>query len=308
MNKQELIDEILPLLKLGTHQERSKMRADLESHTLTELTAYFGVVSGPAYQLEADETALDEMKAARNREFALMQIFKCSGLKNTTKNETLLDQLLGPALSLETFRSLIEKNPQYQNRFEWGSAPFGAIRQAEADQSKQRTKIRQTFSAAAKAATAQGLNDVSDCDANFNLVCRVLGTDFTIAQAVKALTDGTLQGLAPSGNAAELRAAYQQKQIDDHNHWLMNADTKTLREITRQEIADQRQNSAQEQADRELQVGLQRQTAMGFPPLPDLWRGEKLDANFIKHCNVETHKRLTKRFGSAALTARLRVN
>ena len=136
MKKQELIDEILPLLKLGTPQERTKMRADLESHTLTELTAYFGVVSGPAYQLEADETALDEMKAARNREFALMQIFKFSGLKNTTKNETLLDQLLGPALSLETFRSLIEKNLYYQNRFEWDSAPFGAIRQAEADQSK----------------------------------------------------------------------------------------------------------------------------------------------------------------------------
>jgi len=308
MKKQELIDEILPLLKLGTPQERTKMRADLESHTLTELTAYFGVVSGPAYQLEADETALDEMKAARNREFALMQIFKFSGLKNTTKNETLLDQLLGPALSLETFRSLIEKNLQYQNRFEWNSAPFGRIKAAEADQSKQRTKVRQAFSAAAKAVTAQGVNDVSACDANFKLVCGVLGTDFTVAQALKALTNGSIQALASSGNADELRAAYQQKQIDDHNQSLMNADTKTLREITRQEIADQRQNSAQEQADRELQHGLQRVSQMGYPLLPGVWRGEKLDANYIRKCSIETHKILTARFGSGQLTARLRGN
>ncbi len=308
MNKQELIDEILPLLKLGTHQERSKMRAELESHTLTELQAYLSVVRDPGYQLEADETALAETKAARGREFALLQVFKFSGLANTKENEASLDRLLGPTLSLQTFRSLCENNPDIARKFKWESEPFARVIAQEQEQNQQRTKVRQAFSAAAKAATAQGLNNVSACDANFNRVCGVLGTDFTIAQAVKALTDGTLQGLASSGNAAELRAAYQQKQIDDHNHWLMNADTKTLREITRQEIADQRQNSAQEQADRELQVGLRRQTAMGFPPLPDLWRGEKLDANFIKHCNVETHKRLTKRFGSAALTARLRVN
>src|SRR5436853_6623813 len=101
MKKQELIDEILPLLKLGTPQERTKMRADLESHTLTELTAYFGVVSAPAYQLESDETPSDEMKAARNREIRLLRCFRFSGLKSTPENAALLDNLLGTAISAD---------------------------------------------------------------------------------------------------------------------------------------------------------------------------------------------------------------
>jgi len=304
MNKQELIDEILPLLKLGTPQERTKMRAELEGHTLTELQAYLSVVRDPEYQLEADETALAEIKAARNREFALMQIFKLSGLKNTTKNETLLDQLLGPALSLETFRSLIEKNLQYQNRFEWDSAPFGAIRQAEADQSKQRTKIRQAFSAAAKAVTAQGVADVADNDANFSITCSVLGTNFTIADAVRALTNGSITGLAASRNADELRAAYQQKQVEDHNLALINADTQTLRKVARQEAAN-RQTEAEKQVVLDMQAQQRRDAAMDFPSLPGTWQGQKLDAAFIRRCDVPTQKLLAKRFGSAQLDARL---
>ena len=306
MKKQELIDEILPLLKLGTPQERTKMRADLESHTLTELTAYFGVVSGPAYQLEADETALDEMKAARNRELQLLRIFKFSGLKSTPENEALLDKLLGTAISPETFRSLIEKNPQYQNRFEWESAPFGAIRQAEADQSKQRTKIRQAFSAAAKAVTAQGLHDVGDFAANFNLVCGVLGTQFSVADVVRVLTDGSIQGLAPSGNAAELRATHQQKQIENHNLALINADTQTLRKVARQEAAN-RQTEAEKQVVLDMQAQRRRDAAMDFPSLPGTWQGQKLDAAFIRRCDVPTQKLLAKRFGSAQLDARLQV-
>ena len=102
------------------------------------------------------------------------------------------------------------------------------------------------------------------------------------------------------------RHIHQQRQIEAHNESLLNADTATLRKITRQEVADQRQAQAQTEADRQLRLGLQRETAMGFSPLPNEWRGQKLDAHFIKTCNVETHKLLTTRFGSGQLTARLR--
>ncbi len=308
MNKQGIIDEILPLLKLGTPQERTKMRAELESHTLTELQAYLSVVQDPGYQLEADETALAETKAARGREFALLQVFKFSGLANTKENESLLDRLLGPTLSLQTFRSLCENNPGIARKFKWESQPFARVIAQEQEQNQQRANDRRNFAAGAKAVTGQSRGDVSDCDANFNAVREKLGTQFSVANVVRVLTDGSIQGLAPSINAAELRQAHQQRQIEAHNESLLNADTATLRKITRQEVADQRQAQAQTEADRQLQLGLQRETAMGFSPLPNEWRGQKLDAHFIKTCNVETHKILTARFGSGQLTARLRGN
>src|SRR5437879_1986342 len=178
-SKQEIISHIMPLLRLSTPHERSRMQAELEGHTVTELQAYLSVVRDPEYQLEADETALAETKAARVREFALLQIFKFSGLANTKENEASLDRLLGPTLSLQTFRSLCENNPDIARKFKWESEPFARVIAQEQEQNQQRTKVRQAFSAAAKAVTVQGLNDVGDFAANFNLVCGVLGTQFS---------------------------------------------------------------------------------------------------------------------------------
>jgi len=39
MSKEELVKQILPLLRLPTH-EQSRMRAELESHAVVELRAF----------------------------------------------------------------------------------------------------------------------------------------------------------------------------------------------------------------------------------------------------------------------------
>jgi hypothetical protein len=304
-SKQQLIEQIVHLLltQFEPYSVSTKDRAFLEQQS----TEYLKNKLQELVDESADPLAKD--KEALRRAEQVLIIFKHSGLKNNKQNATELDRTLpGATLSFQNFRSLIEQNSDIATRFTWDSQPFGSVIAHEQEQSKQRTKVRQAFSAAALAVTAQGLNDVGDFDSNLRLVCSVLGTDFTVAQAVRALTDGSIQGLAASGNAAELREQYRQKLVDDHNKSLLNSDTDTLRKIVRRESAETLVANQQARADRELQVELSRDAAIGFPTLPDMWRGEKLDSAFIKKCNPETHKLLSQRFGSGQLTNRLRGN
>jgi hypothetical protein len=313
-SKKELIDEIVRLLltEFEPYRITAGDRNFLEQSTVTYLENKLqqlqneSAARGPVDPLAKEREALRQTKEATNRAKAKLQIHQYSGLTNAQVNDSLLDELLpGPSLSFENFRSLIEQNPQFQDRFEWDSVPFGRVKAAEAEQSNQRTKVRQAFSAAALAVTAHGLNDVGDFDANFGRVCSVLGTDFTVAQAVKALTNGSIQGLAPSVNAAELRAAYQQKQIEDHNKALMNATSEQLKAVVRQDAAESRRNSSQEQFDRELLAAYERDVVYGGKsPLPTEFQGKPLDSHFIKTCPADVQRRLTARYGSAQLTAR----
>jgi len=71
--KSQVIEQILPLLRLPTH-EQSKMRTELETHSLVELKAFLGVVSSPDYQAELAEEEILRVQAERNADRILFQI------------------------------------------------------------------------------------------------------------------------------------------------------------------------------------------------------------------------------------------
>src|SRR5712664_3432102 len=73
MSKEELVKQILPLLRLPTH-EQSRMRAELESHTVVELRAFLGVVSAPQYQAELAEDQILQIQAERAADQILFQL------------------------------------------------------------------------------------------------------------------------------------------------------------------------------------------------------------------------------------------
>ena len=71
--KSQVMNQILPMLRLPTH-EQSKMRTELETHTLVELKAFLGVVSSPGYQAELAEEAILQVQAERAANFAMFQL------------------------------------------------------------------------------------------------------------------------------------------------------------------------------------------------------------------------------------------
>ncbi len=154
--------------------------------------------------------------------------------------------------------------------------------QRRAQAAQQLAKDKETFAALCR---QQGL---SECEANLNLWRR----------------SQSIEGLA-SASAQEL-AKFREEQIEAHNEFLLNADTETLKTLAREEGAANRQAAVQTEADRQLAAAQERDSRFGFPRLPDTWQGQKLDAAFIKNCSVETQKLLSRHFGPAQLTARLR--
>jgi hypothetical protein len=128
----------------------------------------------------------------------------------------------------------------------------------------------------------------SECEANFDMWCRT----------------HSIAGLIPA--SPEELEAYRKEAI------LSAADNPVaLRKIANQEFAN-RVPEAEKQAQRDANAQAQRDAVLGFPPLPYEYpfpgrlHGQKLDAAFIRSCPPEIQKLLTRRFGSAQLTARLR--
>jgi hypothetical protein len=61
LTKTELIEQIIPLLRLPLH-EQPKMSAELATHTVPELRAYLEKVSSSSYQRELQEQAIAEVE------------------------------------------------------------------------------------------------------------------------------------------------------------------------------------------------------------------------------------------------------
>jgi hypothetical protein len=76
MNKEELVNQIIPLLRLATPAEESRMRSGLETNSLTELRLFLEVVSSRGYQKELDELAEDQMLQINAGRAADLAIFK----------------------------------------------------------------------------------------------------------------------------------------------------------------------------------------------------------------------------------------
>jgi hypothetical protein len=312
--KQELIEQIVRLLlaEFEPYRVTAGDRAFLEQQTTGYLETKLRQLEdetaarGPVDPLAKDREALRLTKEAANRAKQMLIIFTHSGLTNAQVNERLLDELLpGPTLSFETFRSLIEQNPNIAARFMWSGTPFGRVKAAEVEQNQQQAQDRRNFAIAVQAVTAQGLGDIGDYDSNFKVVREKLGTGFSAEDVIRVLTDGSITGLAPSTNAAELREQHRQKLVEDRNQALSNATPQQLKAAIRQEAVEQHQTAVQSQFERELLAGYERDVVYGGKPaLPNEFQGKPLNAHFIKTCSPDIQRRLAARYGSSQLTAR----
>ena len=248
--KEELMNQILPLLLLATPAEQSKMRVELQARTLAELKAFLGVVSSSDYQAELAEEEILRVQAERVADRILFQIQH----QKATEPERRAKAAAQLAQGKEVFAAVCRKHV------------------------------------------------VANIEANFSLLRKVVGDDFTEYSAAQAITSGAVK--LAKADQSELDQ-WNAEALEQRNEFLLNADTETLRTLAREEHAIKRQAAVQTDADLQLAASKVRDAIIGFPLLPDTWNGQKLDSEFIRHCSAETQKLLQKRFGSAQLTARL---
>jgi hypothetical protein len=299
-SKEKLINNIVHLLltEFEPHHVTAGDRAFLERSTVSYLESKLKELQSEIEQrtIVNAEQSLANAKEGARRQRELFGIFKYSGLKNTPENERLLDELLpGPTLSFENFRSLAQ-NPQIAAKFSWDGQPFERVIAHE-------TADRRNFDAAAKVVTSRGLNNVSNCDANFNAVREKLGTPLSVADVLRVLTDASITGLAPAANASELRQEANEQAILQHNRMLSTADVPTLRTLTNQDFAN-RQTEAQKQAILDKQAQAELDARRGFKVMPEYFKGQKLDREFIRKCSGSTLKRLMQLFGATQVMER----
>jgi hypothetical protein len=257
--------------------------------------------------LAAERAALAERENQINHELALVNIYRvfvpgrgfakmCEA--NTSIIESWLHEDQGESLSAAWFKKAIEE-PGLGDQLIWEPAENRDPVKRQQAVAAELEHARQVFAQACRQFR------VSENTANFNLIREVLGTGFDVYGVSQAISSGAVR-LSPA--TQQEIAQWAQEAVEQRNEFLLTADTQTLRNIARREGAERRAAAVQAEADQQFEVNRVRDAAIGFPRLPDEWRGQKLNSAFIRSCDVETHKLLTKRFGSAALTARLRGN
>jgi hypothetical protein len=256
-------------------------------------------------QTAAERAALAEQEQQINHELALVNICRVlvpgrGFAKMCEANTSLIESWLNPGeeLSVGWFKKVIEEQGlASQLIWEPVESRDPEFRKQKAEQ--QLAEDQQVFARACRQFR------VSENTANFNLIREVLGSGFDVYGVHQAIQSGAVR-LAQASQ--EEIAAWAREAVEQRNRFLLNADNQTLRTIVRRESAERHQAAVQAEADRSFRVNQTMDAAIGFPPLPATWKGEPLTAAFIRTCDVATHKLLTKRFGSAALTARLRGN
>jgi hypothetical protein len=281
-------------------------------------------------ELENARKTLAETKAARDRAFQLMQIFKLSGLAGGTAeahNEALLDHYF-PAgrssLSLENFRSLVQ-NESIRAKFVWASQPFAAVTQAEQETTRQATAVRQSFDDACRTLAVAGVADVRPSDANFGMVMANITPPFSLDKLNSAIR--TVTGLYPnspqqifvwrqSADAAE-RHALVEEIILDHSRDANSRATERKRLLSRVPTEEMRQKVAtirERQRLRSLSVDdIRKENIFSQPPADNSGSGfrslpDTITKLQIHQANPEQLRRWLKFYGPDNLNARLAGN
>jgi hypothetical protein len=216
-------------------------------------------------------------------------------------NRGVIESWLHPheTLSAEVFLKAITETPRLVNQLVLQSADVLDPKKQRQAASAQAEEDRRIFENTAKRFELYSINE-----ANWNVIHSTLGPGLSEFQIQNAVDSGAVR-LTPatSSEIQEWRQELAEQRADYLTH---HASPAELRAAANQESEQRRLAAAQQQADQQLEAAIVRDSVMGFPPLPEDWRGQKLDATFIKMCDVATHKLLLKRFGSAQLDMRLR--
>ena len=203
--KQKLIEACITLLDCQNDDD-TKNRA----------RSYYENCDVDALQEEADKlshkTDAYEAREAALRAQAKLQIFQHSSLVDNARNEQELDRLLpGPLLSFETFRSMLQQNPDIAKRFTFSGVPFGRVLQAEQQHRAAETHKFNMFQQACIHLAVSGQADIAPSEANYGLISAQISEPVTTQSMIAALTNGAVQGL--SGNAPGVVDAWREESL-----------------------------------------------------------------------------------------------
>lgn len=201
--------------------------------------------------------------------------------------ETLREQRIRAQAEAAAARAIYQLN-QHQAREPQRKA------QAEA----QLRQDRKTFEHAAKTLRSFAINE-----ANFNVTRQTLGEGFSVHAIQQMLM---AHGAMLSPPTQEELNQWERERIAARNEFLLEADPETLSTAAKQEVEQKRIAMQQEQANREDEARKQRDESRGYPPLPQMWNGTRLDSQFVRKCSRQTLTDLIKRFGSHQVTEALR--
>jgi hypothetical protein len=324
MQQHELVTQISKMF-VGTPTDFQQLVTALRSKTVPELE-----IIAAQYQLKA--TARVKTKLALVR----------SGLADTERNWSLIDNQIGFEYSVEQFRQAIDQDSEFKNSLQWESQPFAEVVLHEQKQTAFEQRQFAMFVGAAKAATAQGRNTAPN-QANYQLIKEALeddGRDFNSGNVVDAIFRYEL-GLAP--NEPEVANALVQERDDQERDRLAELIVDAMRSwkiygsggaiVTDHYGRDQELKKVKQLSLIELRAKAQviehnrflagrpledvqnderlnrREQSGGKTPLPDTNQsGEKIDRNYLlrlSNVNLDAFKRLVIRHGFLNVTNRL---
>ena len=321
-NKQDLINQIVELLTAGAGVElygpsskvvtvadrklaESKSVEFLESKLLQlkHEQIRIAAVNSPEVQQLQEARRRDHEEFVRDTEWSKIFRTVLPGNKivvDNQANRAAIEGWLHPheTLSQAVFVKAIADTPRLIGQLVVTSADSLDPKKQVAAQKQQLEADKKVFEDAAKRLELYSINE-----ANWSVIHSILGPGLSEYQIREAVASGAVR-LTPA-TPSEVQQ-WRQELAEQRQDWLVNASPAELRAAANAEAEQRRVAAAKQQADQQLEAAVVRDSVMGFPPLPDTWQGQKLDAAFIKACDVQTHKLLSKRFGSAALDLRLR--
>jgi len=236
--------------------------------------------------------------------------YKGKVLRHCEANYNLLTGWLhedqGEVLGVVWFLKLLQEHPRYEAQLVWESADVLDPKKRSQIEADALAQSRKAFSSAARKSKAFG-----DSEANFLYACSILGKNsFTEYELETAWLACAFQGMSSPG--AEELESWKQEKLAQENE-LLKADAVTpyqlqeQKEIRQRRFVDSRRSAVQEELERQLVVGFQKEVTFGGKkfPLPYDYHGEKLDAQFIKRCSADVLRKLISIFGSSQISARL---
>ena len=143
-------------------------------------------------------------------------------------------------------------------------------------------------------------------EANLALAREVLGPGFSEYMLLQAIRSNAIRLAAPS---EEEKTQWVQEDQEREQLRLRNLDVSQLKQEVKDGYMDRRAAAQAAEADRVFAAKEKHdQMVGGFPPLPDTFKGRRLDRDFFvkMRCTREELKFLTQKFGQANIEARIR--
>jgi len=305
MNRSEIIDLVV-IRSSGTPGELRKLRQELSEKPTEELEEIHHQIlrAAESAEIRARVDADPEHQRLRDetlREYHLAQIFRTVipgrgvPVRNQASETIILSWLnLDEVLSRDWFIKVIQGTPALANQLTW---------------KKQipETELRQKFAVVCRQL------QIAQSEGNFSLVRDRLSETWPhYIEEVRHVVESGIISL--SSATQEEIDKWSAEAHEEHVDFLIKpASPGDLRQAASTEFGQRRAQAQQQEAQRQVQAAIARDSGISpigepFPPLPETWQGQKLDAAFIKICSADTQRLLQKRFGSGALNRRLQGN